>query len=92
MSFYTFAAANLTTADDRKRSPTVNKGQVARVIAFCLTLAVVLIVMAHRQSHAAESGCHGLVGQFRPQSHYRDVSRETFDSAIAGVTRRGTLA
>ena len=56
MSLYTFAAANLTTADDRKRCPAVDKGQVIRTIAFCLTLAAALLVMAHRQSQAAESG------------------------------------
>ena len=59
MSLYTFAAASLTTADDKKRCPAVDRGQVTRIVAFCLTLALALIVMAHRQSRAAEDTFHG---------------------------------
>ena len=86
MSLYSFAAANLTTADDRKRRPCINKGQATRIVAFWLILAVALVLMAHRQSHAAESGFQGFVEGVWPQAHHRGVSRETFDHAFAGVS------
>ena len=54
MSFYTFATGSLTTARDRNRQAAVSRGQVARTVILCLAAAIVLLVMFHRQSHAAE--------------------------------------
>ena len=86
MSLYTFAAASLTTHDDRKRDPAINKGQLVRTIVFCLTLAALLIVMAGRQSHATESGFRSFVDSVWTQAHRRGVSRDTFGRAFAGIS------
>ncbi len=87
MSFYSFAAANLTTDDDRRRRPAVSRAQIVRTLVFFLTVAAALIVMAHRQSHAAESGgFNGFVEGLWPQAHRRGVSRDTFERAFSGVT------
>ena len=51
MSLYTIAAASLTTRDDHRRRPAVDRGQVLRALALCLVVA--LAVVATRQSRAA---------------------------------------
>ena len=87
MSLYSFAAANLTTDDDRQRRPAVNRAQIVRTLAFFLAVVAALVVMSRSQSHAAEaSGFHGFVEGLWPQAHRRGVSRDTFDRAFAGVT------
>ena len=94
MSLYTFAAANLTTAADRKRRPIINQGQILRTVILCALVVIALAVVSNRShaaesskgSHAAESGFHGFVESLWPQAHRRGVSRAIFDHAFAGVT------
>ena len=79
MSFYTFATGSLTTTRDRNRHAAVNKGQIARTVILCLVMAVVLLVMFHQQSHAAEPGFRSFVPGPRSQAQSRGGSRGTFD-------------
>lgn len=51
MSLYTIAAANLTTADDRRRRPAVDGGQITRTLVLCLFVAVGL-AGAQRAAHS----------------------------------------
>lgn len=55
MSLYSFAAANLTTPDDRKRRPAVNFGQITRTLIL-LTLMLATLTLAKQLSHAAAAG------------------------------------
>ncbi len=87
MSLYTLAAASLTTSRDRNRHPAANRGQIARTLLLTLVLALVALVLLHRQGHAAQgAGFHGFVEGLWPQAHRRGVNRDTFERAFAGVT------
>lgn len=57
MSLYTFAATNLTTSDDRKRQPAIDKGQITRTLILCALVLIALTLMAHR-GETAESAMH----------------------------------
>ena len=85
MSFYTFTAANLTTAADRRRRPAIDSGQVTRALVFLFAAALALVTVAKR-GHAAEDGFHNFIESLWMQAHHRGVSRTTFDRAFAGVT------
>ena len=47
MSLYSIAESSLTTAADRKRRPSVDKGQIGRTIALCAVALVAVIVRTH---------------------------------------------
>lgn len=64
MSFYTFAATNLTTAADIKRRPRINQAQIMRTLVLCLLFAAALGLMArhgHATVTASDSGSRGFV-------------------------------